>query len=122
MELIFITTMLETAIILIMLAILFTVGQFYRKRRSFAGLLSRRHSLTGVEAKAVILTLEETGVFMNHHPLIKLQMQVLPERGRNFVVEIREVLSYMDLADMRTGSTVRVKFNPENVKDTTLVK
>jgi hypothetical protein len=120
MEMIFITTMLESVLLVVILAIIFTAAQFYRKRDK--GQAGRTPGLSEVEARAVILTVEETGVYMNHHPLIKLQMQVLPDRGRNFVVEIREVVSYMDLAEFRTGTTVRVKYNPENVRAATLLK
>lgn len=117
MELIFITTMLESVIAILVLAIIFTASQFYRRKRSVTA-----RGVSGVEAQAVILTVEETGVYMNHHPLVRMQMQVLPDRGRNFVVEIREVLSYLDLAEYRTGTTVRVKYNPSNFQDTTLIK
>ena len=71
---------------------------------------------------AVVLAMEETGVFMNQQPLIKLQMQVTPEKGRNFVVEVREVLTNSDKATIRSGSTVKVRYNPDNLKDTILIK
>lgn len=104
-------------IVILILAILFTATQFYRRRR-----IGSRKSRHGEEASAVILAVEETGVFMNHHPLVRMQMQVLPDRGRNFVVEIREVLSYMDLATYRTGATVKVKYKPGNPREASLVK
>ena len=120
MELIFITTMLQAVILVIVLAIIFTASQLVRRKNGRSSLFARRSG--AIESMAVVLAMEETGVFMNQQPLIKLQMQVLPERGRNFVVEVREVMSAVDQAAIRSGSTVRVRYNPDNLKETVLIK
>jgi hypothetical protein len=122
MELIFITTMLQGITLLMIIAIVFTASQLVRRRKSRNARSGDRLANTPLEAHAVVLTMEDTGVFMNQQPLVKMQMQVLPDRGRNFVVEVREVLSGGDRATIRSGSTVRVRYNPANPKDTTLVK
>ena len=114
--------MLQGIFLLLIMAIIFTASQLIRRRRSRAITSSNSRPGSPLEAQAVILTMEETGVFMNQEPLVRMQMQVLPDRGRNFVVEVREVLSSLDRSTMRSGSTVRVKYNPTNLKDTTLIR
>ncbi|MBC7850691.1 MAG: hypothetical protein H7Y31_13200 [Chitinophagaceae bacterium] len=95
------------------------------------GFLTRRRNLTtlmvggmkdGIEASAILLSVEETGVYLNHRPQIKMQMQVIPEKGRNFVAEAKEIVSIMDLAALRTGTMVTVKYNPANNREIELVK
>lgn len=123
MEMIFIATLMETAIIVLVLAILFVGVQLARKRNPSRKLSYKQQQLLqGEVAKAIVLAIEQTGLFLNHRPQVKMQMQVIPDRGRNFVVEIKEVVSYVELATIRTGSTVLVKFNPSNPKEIELLK
>ena len=122
MELIFITTMLQGISLLLIIAILFTASQLMRRRNRFRQSAATRKQPSVVEASAVVLTMEETGVFMNRQPLVKMQMQVLPDRGRNFVVEVREVLSASDQAMIRSGATVKVQYPSGNPKEAVLLK
>jgi len=67
------------------------------------------------------LAVEPTGLFVNHQPQVKLQMQVLPAKGRNFVAEIKEVLETTLLATLQTGDLISVKYNPANTKEIMLM-
>jgi hypothetical protein len=122
MEMIFITTLIESALVLILLAIPFVATQLIRRKKKRNGLVWKKQTLTGVEAKAVILAIEQTGLYIDHQPQVKMQMQVIPERGRNFIAETSEVLSVFDMATIRAGSTVKVKYNPENIREISLIK
>ncbi len=122
MELIFITTMLEAIILLIVLAIFVTAVRLFRRKSPQPEYLAKRLLVSGVEAVAIVLATEDAGVFLNHQPLIRVQVQVIPERDRNFVVELRESQSYIERASIRRGSTVRVKYNPVNPKETVLLR
>ena len=75
-----------------------------------------------VEAHAVILHIEQTGRFSRQQAQVKLQMQVYPDRGRNFVAECKELFSAYDLAMLQNGCMVRVSYNPSNIKEVVLVK
>lgn len=120
MEIIVIATIIEVAIVLAAFAILYIVSQFIQKRKINKG--HKQHSSKGIEANAIILTMEETGLYMNKLPQVKLQVQVLPERGRNFVTEIKPVLSLLELDALKTGSMVTVNYNPSNIKEVSFVK
>ena len=69
--------MLQGITLLMIIAIIFTASQLMRRRRSRALVAGKRLFNSSVEAQAVVLTMEETGVFMNQEPLMKMQMQVL---------------------------------------------
>ena len=71
----------------------------------------------GVEAQAVLLNMEQTGVYVNNRPQVRLEVQVHPLRGQNFVSETREVLTLIDLSRLCIGSTLKVKYNPANTKE-----
>ena len=76
----------------------------------------------GVEAEAVLLNMEQTGLYVNNHPQIKLQVEVQPLAGRNFVSEVREVLTLIDLSQLRIGSTLKVKYNPLNTNEVIVIR
>lgn len=78
-------------------------------------------SREGIEAEAVLLNVQQTGLYVNNMPQMKLQMQVHPRSGRNFVTETLEVLSYLDLTQLHIGRSLLVKYNPANTKEVMVV-
>jgi len=84
--------------------------------------INKRLSREGIEADAVLLNMEQTGLYVNNQPQVRLQVQVHPLTGRNFVTETREVLSFLDLTRIQIGCTLKVKYNPENIKEVMVVR
>jgi hypothetical protein len=122
MKIVLIATVMESAIVVILLAILFIAGQLFinRYKRNKGARVKRMPRR--VEARAVVLAIEQTGLFMNRQPQVKMQMQVIPDKGRNFVAEVKQVLNSFDLEVIKTGSIVTVLYNPTNTKEVKLVK
>lgn len=122
MEIVFITTLLQTAIVVLILAIILVLTQLFMGKYSFRKWMHKRPVKQTLEARAIVLSIEQTGLYLDHKPQVKMQMQVLPEQGRNFVAEIKEILSFLDLDAIKAGSLVIVKYNPANIKEVSLVK
>ncbi len=120
MEVIVIATVIEVTVVLLAFAILYVVSQLIQKKKITGN--QKKHSGKGIEASAIILTMEETGHYTNKQPQVKLQVQVLPERGRNFVTEIKPVLSLVELDSIKTGTVVTVLYNPSNTKEVSFVR
>ncbi len=74
-----------------------------------------------VEAEALVLRTEQTSYFVNKLPLTRIQLQVRPLKGRNFVAEIKQTLSETEAAAFKTGSLIRVKYDPHNYKALILI-
>lgn len=88
-----------------------------------SGFLNRRKwNRNAREAKAVILSVIPTGKYLKLKLQVRIQMQVIPSTGRNFVVEIKTLLSTNDLVEIQTGKSVNVRYDPLNVKHISLVK
>jgi hypothetical protein len=83
---------------------------------------SVRLAREGAEAEAVILSIERTGRYVNNEPLVKMLIKVQPVARRNFVAEVSEVLTLMDLSTMRAGSILKVKYNPSDTREVMLVR
>ncbi len=80
-----------------------------------------KSSNSKIQAEAIVLKLQETGLYINERPQVKVQMQVQPERGRNFVAEVQQLISMDDLQLIRGGSRIIVQYNPANRKEISLV-
>jgi hypothetical protein len=120
MEIIRITTMMETASIIILLVTFFIIRFFLRKRKKKPVL--ETPGTESIIAKAIVLSVEQATTTINSHARMKILVQVMPEKGRNFVIELKETLSATELSVIRTGSTVSVKYNPSNTKEVSLIK
>lgn len=66
------------------------------------------------EADAIILRMEETGFFNGNKPRVKIQVQVFPDKGRNFVTELRESLQPSQLELIKPGGRVRILYSTPN--------
>lgn len=72
------------------------------------------------EAEALVLQVESTGLYVGEEPQLRLQIQVMPGRGRNFVTEIN-TLAKGRMLSLKSGETIRVKFNPKNYRELFLI-
>lgn len=113
-------------LVIVILSVSFLITYVVLSRTLFPLLKKRKLNRylikEGTEAEATLLNMEQTGMYVNNLPQVKLQLQVQPGIGRNFVAETSEILSFIDLAHIKVGNTVRVKYNPMNNKEIMLVK
>lgn len=102
------------AIVAIVLFFLLRATIFPLIKKSF---LNRRLRTEGVEGQAIILSMQQTGLYVNNLPQVKMQMKVEQPAGRNFIAETKEVLTFIELSMIRVGSKMTVRYNPENHKE-----
>ncbi|WP_143072078.1 hypothetical protein [Dyadobacter koreensis] len=76
----------------------------------------------GTLAEAIVLDVNETGMIINDLPQVKLQMQVLPEKGRNFVAEVKQVLPNSLKTLLHSGSKIMVKYDPGNPREVVVLR
>lgn len=75
---------------------------------------SKKRKLSAdMEAEAIVLQMESTGQYINNQPEVKLQVQVQPERGRNFISEVKAILPGPDY--ISCGARIWVKYSGNNV-------
>ena len=68
----------------------------------------------GIIAHAVVLDIKPTGQYINDFAKVRMQMKVQPYIGRNFVAEAEEMVTPVELRHLRTGSFLKVRYNPNN--------
>lgn len=117
MEMIFIATLIEMVLVIALLAIFFLAGKIVWGGRVKGLNWSKPDH---VESRAIVLNVEQTGLFLNQHAHVKLQVRVIG--GRTFVSELQELLSARELAGIHSGATVMVRYNPDTRNGLVLVK
>lgn len=75
----------------------------------------RRVAKNGVEAKAVLLNINYSDDSVKKMQQVRLQVQVYPETGRNFVTEIPDFSDTVN--KYRIGDSFIVKYNPVNTEE-----
>ena len=122
MEFIFIMTIVETGIALIVIVAILILAQFFGKKNKVNLAKDNLRNVMPVKAKAIILNIEKTALTTSQRQQVKMQVQVMPERGRNFVTEIKELLTWADFDALKSGTIVSVFYNPVTMKEVTLIK
>ena len=84
--------------------------------------LKRTLMQSGSDADGIILQVHQTGVLINNLPQLNIQVQVVPARGQNFVIELKELVSFTDLPMVHPGAKLKVKYNPQNHKQVMILK
>ncbi len=116
------TLILISLSLLIFIAVILALAGYAFVRAFYIRSAGKRLQQKGVEAEAVLLNMQQTGVYVNDLPQVILQMQVQPKTGRNFVTETETLLSFKELTEMHIGHLIHVKYNPSNIKEVMLVK
>ncbi|MGD0710428.1 MAG: DUF3592 domain-containing protein [Bacteroidales bacterium] len=71
----------------------------------------------GELAKAKILSVSDTGVTVNGNPRIALQLEVTPQTGPPFKVQIHKLISRIQPVLYQPGMILQVRYDPNNLKD-----
>lgn len=70
-------------------------------------------AMSGLEASAEVMGIEDTGALVNMNPVVKLNLKVSPPMGMpGFETTGQTVVS--KIAIPRKGDTIKIKYNPAN--------
>jgi len=73
-------------------------------------------AMSGLEASAEVMGIEDTGAMINMNPVVKLTLKVSPSMGMpGFETSGQTAVS--KIAIPRKGDTIKIKYNPGNSSD-----
>ena len=108
---------------MIVLSIIFGVILFWISAKIFKKVSLKNKLLHDkINAEAIVLSIQKRGLYKNNSQRVKLQMQIQPDKGRNFIAEINETISIADIEKFSVGSRVSVVYNPFSLKEVVLAK
>ncbi len=76
----------------------------------------------GIPADAVVISATETNTRVNHQPLVSVQLRVHPEGAAPYETSVSQTFSNFELAALRPGATVRVKYNRDDPRSVVVLK
>jgi len=121
MELLAIHTDREAAVTFLLLIIV----TFWASSRIIERFQRKRHQkilANGIESEATVIDIGPTGLYVNNDPQVKVQIQVEPEKGRNFITEIKQSVPQVDFNLLHSGSRIIVKYDPTYPKQVVLMR
>jgi len=80
------------------------------------GLMNRKILRTGKPATALIVSVGDTGTYINNRPLVHFTMEVQRDDGSPFQAETEKILGYSQLARFQPGATVNVRYDPDTLE------
>jgi hypothetical protein len=75
--------------------------------------------MTGMNAKATVTKIEDTGALVNFNPVVKLYLKVQPDFGMGFDVVSEQMVS--KVAIPRTGDVLNIKYNPAKNEELVII-
>ena len=69
---------------------------------------------TGLEGRAVVKQLRDTGTMVNNMPTLELDLEVSVAGREPYPVAHRQVVSHASLGGLQPGATVAVKVDPDD--------
>jgi hypothetical protein len=77
-------------------------------------------AMSGLEASAEVLGIEDTGALINMNPVVKLSLKISPPMGMpGFETSGQTAVS--KIAIPRKGDTIKIKYNPANPSEFVVV-
>ncbi|PIO48146.1 MAG: hypothetical protein CMR00_06725 [[Chlorobium] sp. 445] len=73
----------------------------------------------GVQAKAHVIAIQDTGMLLNYNPVVQLMLEVHPAAGAPYTVGIRTPVS--KIAIPRVGDQVVIKYDPADQMKVALI-
>jgi Na+-translocating ferredoxin:NAD+ oxidoreductase RnfE subunit len=78
--------------------------------------VNRKILRNGKTATARIVSVNDTGTYINNQPLVHITMEVQREDGSPFQAETERILGYSQLARFQAGATVNVRYDPDTLE------
>lgn len=73
-------------------------------------------AMTGMEASAQVVSIEDTGTSINDNPVVKLSLKVTPTMGMPAFDTTGQIM-VSKIAIPRKGDTIKIKYNPMNTAE-----
>lgn len=102
---------------IVTLVIVFGVGRGIMRERREKGLMQ-----TGIDGKATVVEIIDTGSRSGHDPICRVILSVQPATGEAFRTEKKMTLSAVDLTKFKEGSVVPVKINPDDRSEVLVIR
>ena len=105
------------------LSLAITIGVTWFAMRFVRNMLGQDRSVieNGIPARAKILSVQQTGVMLNHQPQILFDLQVQPPGGALYRAQAKAIISMVNIPQFQPGAEVTVMIHPMDQTKVALV-
>jgi hypothetical protein len=72
---------------------------------------AQRIAQTGVPGQARILTVQQTGTYINRNPVVDILVEVHPQTGQPYQTTVRRLVSMFQISQFQQGAVVPVRID-----------
>jgi hypothetical protein len=83
---------------------------------ALAAILNRRLIKNGRQATAKIVSLEQTGTYINNNPVVRFVLEVDRPDGRPFHAEAERLVPLVQIGSLQPGASVQVRYDPDSLE------
>ena len=115
---------MKTLIIVLVVSAIFVAGVFYKVFGPFVKRTSNEKVILdeGITSQAKVISFIDTGGRQEHHPELTLKLEILPESGKSFEIEITTYVSVYMLTNLIPGAIITVKYDPKYPSSAVIIK
>lgn len=84
------------------------------KRQQQARAEEARLLREGTRSTATVMTLRETGIYVNHRPQVALRLLIEDPTGGSFEASVDRVVSMVEIPRVQPGCTLAVAWDPQD--------
>lgn len=77
--------------------------------------INMRLEATGTPATAKVVSLSQTGTYINRNPMVRIVLEVQPPHGSPFHTETERLTTLVDLPRLQPGTSVSVRYDPDTL-------
>jgi hypothetical protein len=103
---------LTTIAMVLTFGLMFAAMAFLFGTPILAGFRNRRVLRNGRTGEGRILSVAQTGVYINNNPMMRITLEVTPLDGRPFEAETERLISIAQIPQFQPGAVVPVRYDP----------
>ncbi len=94
---------------------------FVMKQAGASAAAERQLLENGIAAPATITSVNQTGMYMNNNPQVRIDLEIAPPDGEVYPVVMHRFLQLVQIPQVQPGKVVDVRIDPENPKRVAIV-
>lgn len=123
LTLVFTLAMIVFSVVITLLSLAVPLGiMWFLFKQAGANAAAERELIEkGTPAPATITAVNQTGMYMNNNPQVRIDLEIAPPEGETYTVVLHRFLQLVQIPRVQPGTVVEVRIDPENPKRVAIV-
>jgi len=104
---------LTTISFVLTFALMFAAMAFLFGTPLLAGIRNRRVLRSGRSGEGRVVSVAQTGTYINNNPVVRITLEVTPSDGRPFQAETEKLINQIQIPQYQPGAVLPVRYDPD---------